>query len=104
MNNMSNEEFMRNCEKAASGVLTIWAHKIRCSEQSKELLIYKKKYMQKQFFLWAEHTWGTAYCDWSDDKDALFEALRKVGAVNIAGDVGYNYVCLFFDKSKRTIK
>lgn len=88
---MDNMEFMKKCENAAYRVLTCWAKYIKC-------------YMvngKKQFNLSASHSWGTAQCDWSSDKWELFDALKRVGAVNISGKVKWNYVDVYFDMSKR---
>ena len=90
---MNNEDFITECEQAAYHILTVWAGKINCFEIS-------EPYRKKQFCLTATHSWGTAYCDWSDDKLKLFEALRKVGATYISGRVEWNYVCIYFNKQK----
>ena len=91
---MENKDFIKNCKVAAHSVLTAWANDIRCYETTGK----------KQFCLESSHNWGTAYCDWSYDRHQLFEALRKVGAINISGKVGFNYVKIYFDKRKRPIK
>ena len=88
---MSDKEFMKKCEDASYGVLTAWAKYIRCGKAGGK----------KQFYLSASHNWGTAYCDWSDDKRKLFRALESVGAVSISGKVGWNYVEIEFNKRKR---
>lgn len=88
---MSDNEFMKKCEDAAYGVLTAWAKYIRCHTVNG----------RKQFYLEASHNWGTAYCDWSDDKWKLFRALEKAGAVSISGKVKWDYVEIYFNKRKR---
>lgn len=87
---MDNTEFMKACENAAYGVLTAWAKYIKCGKLGGK----------KQFYLSASHSWGTAYCDWSHDKNKLFNALKSVGAVNISGKVQWNYVDVYFDMRK----
>lgn len=91
---METKEFRKLCEGAAYSVLTAWARYINCYS------VLGKR----QFCIEASHSWGTAYCDWSRHKSALFEALRQVGAVNICGKVGPDYVCVYFDMSKKLIK
>lgn len=88
---MDTKEFMKKCEDASYGVLTAWARHIRCYEVNG----------RRRFYLSASHSWGAAYCDWSDDKWELFNALKNAGAVNISGKVGWNYVDVYFDMSKR---
>lgn len=85
---MDDVYFVEQCTKAARSVLTAWANKIICYEVSGK----------KQFCLEADHSWGTAYCDWSIHKYALIEALQKAGATNISGKVTWNYVRLYFNK------
>lgn len=91
---MDNTEFMKACENAAYDVLTAWAKYIKCGKLGGK----------RQFYLSASHSWGTACCDWSYDKNELFNALKSVGAVNICGKVQWNYVDVYFDKRKRPIK
>ena len=88
---MSDEEFIKKCEDAAYDVLTAWAKYIRCCETNGK----------KQFYLEASHSWGTAYCDWSDSKRELFKALENIGAVSISGKIKWNYVEIYFNKRKR---
>ncbi len=91
---MENKEFINNCISAASNVLTCWGNGVKCYEVNG----------RKQFYLESSHSWGSAYCDWSNDRYELFEALRKAGATNISGKVGFDYVRIYFDKRKRPIK
>lgn len=91
---MKNKEFINNCISAADNVLTCWSNGVRCYETSGA----------KQFCLESSHSWGTGYCNWSWNKNELFEALRKVGATNISGKVGWNYVKIYFNKRKRPTK
>lgn len=91
---MENKEFIDNCIMAADRILTCWGNGVKCYETNGT----------KRFCLESSHSWGTAYCDWSNDRYELFEALRKVGATNISGKVKWNHVRIYFNKRKRPIK
>lgn len=91
---MDNKEFIKNCEIVVAQILTCWGNGVKCYETNGK----------KQFYLESNHSWGTAYCDWSKDKCKIFEALKSVGATNISGKVEWNCVRLYFNKRKRPIK
>ena len=87
---MTNKEFARQCKLVAKGVLTAWCNDVVCGSTDGE----------KQFCLLAHHSGGSAYCDWSNDKNKLVDALHSVGAINISGKVKWNLVRLYFNKRK----
>ena len=91
---MTNEMFLKQCEKKAGNVLSLWSDKIYCYYD-------KSSYRRREFVLTASHSWGTAYCYWSaEDKAKLYEELRKLGATKITGKFTWNYVYIMFDMKK----
>lgn len=89
---MENKGFRITCERVASGVLSCWSDKINCYYDE----------IRNRFHLVCTHSWGTAQCYWDDNtKEALYQALKKVGAVNIKKSAfTWNYVNLYFTMKK----
>ena len=91
---MTDKEFANMCANVSKGVLSAWSSEVVCGSTDGE----------KQFCLMAHHSWGSAYCDWSNCKKDLYNALHEVGAVDISGKVKWNLVRVYFNKRKRPMK
>lgn len=89
--------FEEKCLRVAENFCTSWADKIRCYYDGSE-------YSKRDFVLRANHSWGTAYCDWSYKKNELKNALKEIGAINIIGKIEYNYIDIAFDINPKKIK
>jgi len=84
-------KFEQDCKSVATNVLSSWTDNVHCYYDGHPY------FAKRDYVLKASHSWGTAYCDWSDKKAELFSALREAGATNIIGTVTYNRVDIAFD-------
>lgn len=72
------KDFAKECKIVISPIISaIWSNEYSCYYDN-------DKYAIKQFVLKAHHSWGTAYCDYRDDRYEIKEALSKIGATNIS--------------------
>lgn len=59
-------------------VCDIWSNKVECCCEANDYGTIR------QFTVYVDHSWGTAYVYWTDDtKRELIEKLRELGATNI---------------------
>ena len=79
-------------------VSTVWSNGIRCYYDD-------SPYAIRQFVYHADHSWGTAYCDWSGNtRGRLVEALRMIGATKIKANVKWNNINITFNITKTKYK
>ena len=92
---MKNERVMKQIEKEAGNIVSLWANYIHVG-------YYDYKYAKKHYYLEASHSWGTAYCVWGyDTRYQLIEMLKRNGATKISGTVKWNRIRLEFDLKKK---
>lgn len=93
---MYNKAVAKKIEKDAESILTVWARYVNVRYDDSPYRRYKQPYV-----LTAEHSWGTAYCDWSWKKNNLIEMLKSNGATKIRAKVKWNFVLIEFDLKKK---
>lgn len=87
---MTNKHFVNACTNVAKQVLSAWCGDVNCYETTGK----------KQFCLTAGHSWGSGYCNWSWCRKDLFDALKEIGATNVAGEVKWNRIRIYFNNKK----
>lgn len=78
-------------DKTYGMVGSVWTNGVTCYYDDDPWAI-------RQFVYHTDHSWGTAYCDWSGDtKYELIDFLREAGATNIKADVKWNRINITFN-------